>query len=98
MIRVLYRWKVTPENFEEFRKMWRDTTNHIHETIPGALGSFLLRSSTDPEKVVTIAKWDSMESWQNFYQGEDPEQMRGLRTLGARLSVEAYEEVENQTK
>ena len=44
MIRVVYRWKVKEENFADFKKVWVRTTNHIHETVPGALGSFMLRS------------------------------------------------------
>ena len=36
MIRVVYRWKVKEENFADFKKVWVRTTNHIHETVPGA--------------------------------------------------------------
>lgn len=43
MIRVVYRRKVEEENFENFQEAWSRTTNRIHETVSGALGSFMLR-------------------------------------------------------
>ena len=98
MIRVVYRWRVEPHNFDAFRDTWRETTNHIHETVAGALGSFLLRSSDDPSKVLTVAKWDSMASWQRFFGEQNPAQMAAMRALGERVSVEAFEEVEDHTR
>lgn len=98
MIRVIYRWRVEPQNFDAFRNTWRETTNHIHDTVPGARGSFLLRSQDDGSSVLTIAKWDSMESWQRFFGEQNPAQMAAMRALGERVSVRAFEEVEDQTQ
>lgn len=74
MIRVIYRWKIEPRNFAAFETSWSATTNRIHETVPGALGSFLLRGVENPTEVLTVAKWDSLESWRAFWQGSNPEE------------------------
>ncbi|XAG09644.1 hypothetical protein NM432_15090 [Vibrio metschnikovii] len=42
---------------DEFQKVWSSTTDSIHHTVEGALGSFMLHSFDKPEKVLTIAKW-----------------------------------------
>jgi hypothetical protein len=39
MARIVYRWRVVPENFEAFRENWRAATNHIHDTVAGALAN-----------------------------------------------------------
>ena len=98
MIRVVYRWQVAPGDFDAFRETWRATTNRIHETVPGAQGSFMLRSTEDESEVLTIAKWDSLEAWQAFWGSQDPRQMQPMRTLGKRLSVTAFEEIEDHTR
>jgi len=98
MVRVIYRWKVKEKNFEEFRKIWDKTTNSIHENVDGALGSFMLRGSEDNQEVLTIAKWDSIESWKKFFEGSNPTQMQGMRELGERISVEVFDEVDDFTK
>ena len=98
MVRVVYRWKVEPRNFAAFRESWSATTNRIHDTVSGAMGSFMLRGCESETEVITVAKWDRLESWEAFWQGEDPEAMKGMRMLGERLSAVAYEEVEDLTR
>lgn len=98
MIRVVYRWHVPSENFTEFKQIWSETTNHIHETVDGALGSFMLRSSENSEEILTIAKWDSLESWKSFWGNQNPEQMQAMRKLGERISADAFEEIEDFTR
>lgn len=98
MIRVIYRWRVAAENFEQFRDAWRATTNHIHDSVPAARGSFMLRSADDPTAVLTIARWDSFADWKGFFGNSDPTQMQRMRELGERLSVDAYEEIEDHTR
>ena len=98
MIRIVYRWRVAPEKFDEFQDTWRATTNHIHETVPGALGSFMLRSQGDDTEVLTIARWDSLAAWEAFFKGDNPAQMTRMRELGTRLSVEAFDEIEDHTR
>ncbi|MBB5321620.1 antibiotic biosynthesis monooxygenase family protein [Marinobacter oulmenensis] len=98
MIRVVYRWRVKEEDFDRFQAMWTRTTNQIHETVPGALGSFMLRSPDDRTEVLTIAKWDSMASWEAFWGAANPSQMTGMRELGERISATVYEEVDDFTR
>ncbi len=98
MIRVVYRWKVNPENFENFKEVWVHTTNNIHETVPGALGSFMLRSTENETEVVTVAKWDSVESWKRFWVSDNPSEMVGMRRIGERVSVTIYDEIDDFTR
>ncbi|MEO1054759.1 MAG: antibiotic biosynthesis monooxygenase [Bacteroidota bacterium] len=98
MVRVIYRWDVPVENFEAFEKTWRSTTNRIHESVEGALGSFMLRSLENENEVITIAKWDSLASWQNFWGNENPEEMTAMRKLGKRISAEVFEEIDDHTR
>lgn len=98
MIRVIYRWRVDPADFEQFESIWRVTTNRIHESVPGALGSFMLRSCTDESEVLTVAKWDSMQAWQAFWGDTNPSEMQDMRKLGRRVSVDAYYEIEDYTR
>ena len=98
MVRVVYRWQVPPEDFGAFTHTWRTTTNGIHATVPGAQGSFLLRSVDDPSEVLTIAKWDSFDAWREFWGNQNPEAMQRMRQLGTRVSVQAFEEIEDHTQ
>lgn len=98
MIRVIYKWRVEEEDFVSFKEVWTRTTNSIHEAVPGALGSFLLRSPEDKTEVLTVAKWDSLESWKAFWGAENPSEMVGMREIGERISVTMYDEVDDFTK
>ena len=98
MIRVVYRWQVAPQDFEQFKESWRSTTNHIHESVEGALGSFMLRSFEDESEVITVAKWDSLASWKKFWGNDNPKEMEGIRLLGRRISAEAFEEIEDHSR
>ena len=98
MIRVVYRWEVSEDNFATFRDTWRETTNRIHATVPGALGSFMLRGAENTSEVITIARWESREAWEAFWGNADPADMQVMRSLGTRLSAEAFDEVEDHTR
>lgn len=98
MIRVVYRWQVQPENFDTFQAIWRKTTNNIHLSVSGAQGSFMLRSVENDTEVLTIAKWTSMEAWQSFWGNKNPQEMQSMMSLAKRIMVEAYEEIEDQSK
>ena len=98
MIRVIYRWEVQPKDFEDFKRVWRATTNSIHASVPGALGSFMLRAGDRESEVLTVAKWESAECWKKFWGKQNPEEMREMQTLGNRVSVEAYDEIEDHTR
>ena len=98
MIRVIYRWRVPAENFNAFKEVWNTTTNHIHESVPGALGSFMLKSKENEREIITIAKWESLAAWKEFWGDADPSQMLAMHKFGKRLSAAAYEEIEDHTK
>ena len=98
MVRVIYRWQVKSENFEEFKRIWSVTTNRIHESVAGAQGSFMLRSFENETEVLTIARWDSLESWESFWGNENPKEMGAMRKLGERISVDVFEEIEDHTR
>lgn len=97
MIRVIYQWQVPPENIPAFQQAWKQTTAFIHDTVPGARGSFLLQDHADPGKILTIARWDAREDWQAFWKAENPPQMLRMREFGERISVTSYEEFDDVT-
>ena len=98
MVRVIYRWQVDPENFNEFKDIWSKTTNRIHASVDGAQGSFFLFSFENDTEVLTIAKWDSLESWKSFWGNENPKEMEAMRKLGKRISAEVFEEIGDFTR
>ncbi len=98
MVRVIYRWQVNPKNFEEFKKIWSVTTNRIHESVAGAQGSFMLKSFENETEVLTIAKWDSLESWKDFWGKANPKEMETMRKLAKRISADVFEEIEDFTR
>jgi len=98
MFRVIYEWRVPVDKMDEFQHVWRAATESIHESVEGALGSFMLQSSDTPEKVLTIAKWNSREDWEQFWGNRNPEKMQKMREIAERVSVEAFNEVEDRTK
>lgn len=97
MIRVIYQWQVPQDNIPAFQQAWKQTTTLIHETVPGARGSFLLQDHADPGKILTIARWDSIEDWQAFWEAENPPQMLRMRELGQRVSVSSFDEFDDVT-
>ena len=98
MIRVVYRWHVEPEHFQDFKETWTRTTNNIHKTVNGALGSFMIKSIDNPNEIITIAKWTSVQAWKDFWGTADPEAMKAMSKLGKRISAEAFEEIDDFTK
>ena len=98
MIRIVYSWRVAPENLDRFIETWKRTTNSIHEEVKGARGSFMLQNHENPEEVKTIARWDSLADWKNFWQDNNPSQMLSMRDLGERVSVEVFTEVDDFTR
>ncbi len=98
MIRIIYSWKVKPENLEHFIETWKRTTNKIHETVEGARGSFMLQNDEDNSAIKTIARWDSLDDWKQFWQEGKPGQMGSMHDLGKRVSVEIFREVDDFTR
>lgn len=98
MFRVIYEWRVAAEKMADFQHAWQTVTDTIHETVPGALGSALFRSTQTPDKVLTIAKWRTQKDWEVFWGQSDPAPMRPLHQLGERIGVETLDEVEDRTR
>lgn len=98
MFHVIYRWSVPSENKTSFLECWEQTTNHIHQTIDGALGSFCIEAMDDPEILMTIAKWHSREQWEDFIGTAKTGSMKNMHKLGTQISADGYYERGNQTK
>ncbi|MEL6655332.1 MAG: antibiotic biosynthesis monooxygenase [Bacteroidota bacterium] len=98
MIRIIYSWKVAPENIERFIETWKRTTNKIHEEVAGARGSFMLQNEKDASQIKTVARWDSLSDWETFWQNSKPAQMQTMHDLGERTSVEIFQEVDDFTR
>jgi hypothetical protein len=58
----------------------------------------MLRASDRGPEVLTVAKWESEESWKEFWGTQNPEEMQEMRKLGKRVSVEAYDEIDDYTR
>lgn len=63
MIRVVYRWTLDPQQADDFAAAWWEATRYIQEAMPGARGSTLLRSRSEPDVYLAVARWDSLEAW-----------------------------------
>ncbi len=97
MIRVMYRWKVQKTDEEKFRTVWAKATTKIRESTVGARGSVLLQSHQDPTEFVTIARWDKIEDWQTFWKDPSRTEMQDMHAIAERLSVDAFDAVEDHT-
>lgn len=98
MIRIIYSWKVEADNLAAFVETWKRTTNSIHEEVEGAQGSIMLQNDQDTTQIKTIAKWDSLDQWKQFWQDSNPTQMGAMHKLGRRVSVEIFREVDDFTR
>lgn len=98
MVRIIYRWRVKEQNQPLFQQAWSLATNQIHQTVPGALGSFMLQDANDKNLVLTVAKWQSLEHWQAFWGLQPPEQMQQMHQLAERIGTEVYQELEDFTR
>ncbi|MCP5158940.1 MAG: antibiotic biosynthesis monooxygenase [Gammaproteobacteria bacterium] len=97
MVRVIYEWQVKAADISAFHDAWKQTTTMIHESVKGARGSFLVQEVDNPGKILTIARWDSLEDWRAFWKSENPREMLKMRDLGKRISVTAYDEFADYT-
>lgn len=98
MFRVIYEWLVPQENLEEFKIVWARTTDSIHQSINGAMGSVMLQASDNSLRIFTIAKWKSKEDWEVFFENRNPQKMLEMRQLAERISVQSFYEIEDRTR
>ena len=97
MIRVIYHWRVRPGEEATFRGAWERATTNIRANTRGARGSFLLQSRQSPVEYVTVARWDSFEDWEAFWQGARPTEMQSMHNLAELLSTQVFDEVQDHT-
>ena len=90
MIRVMYRWTVTPGQEHVFAQAWTQGTKIIRSTVKGARGSLLLQSRKNPCEFVAIARWSSVEDWRAFRRGGPPN-LASFRTAAAVSQLQAIE-------
>ena len=92
MIRVIYDWQVQQENISGFRHAWEQATTGIHAKFRGARGSFLLQAADEPGRILTIARWDTREDWEAFWEQSKPEEMAVMQCLGECINVTVFDE------
>src|SRR4051812_28852065 len=98
MIRVVYRWRVKLHLIDTFVEAWWEATRCIQQTSPGARGSVLLRSHSDPDVYIAVARWDSLAAWQANRE-RDPsvvpaEVTAAMKaTMAAPTTVEIFDEI-----
>ncbi|GAB5488087.1 MAG: hypothetical protein Pars2KO_16570 [Parasphingorhabdus sp.] len=98
MFHVIYKWSVPSENKTAFLTNWEKTTNHIHDTVDGALGSFCVEAIDDPNMLLTIAKWQTREQWETFIGNAKTGSMKNMHALAEQVSAEGFNELGDQTK
>ncbi len=95
MIRVLYRWDaVQPGSETTFVELWSKLTRAIRAQTPGALGSLLLKTTSDPVRFVALARWTSLDLWtKRLEQAVEPEAVAALHEIHPNLTVkETFDE------
>ena len=93
MIRVIYEWKVKPENLEAFGEAWQQATTLVREVYPGAHGSSLLQDEDNITHVLTVARWNSRDDWGNFWTSDNPPEVLKMGQLAKLVSVKLYDEI-----
>ncbi len=66
-IRVIYRWRVERQRWDDFAAWWHEGTLRIRASHPGALGSTLCQPAQDDEHLVGIARWKSEDDLVRFW-------------------------------
>ena len=90
MIQIIYQWDVPVAKQAAFLAAWEKTTLTIRETTVGARGSFCVVSVDTPTEILTVAKWEELEQWQDFIKGAKLTSMREMHELGTQISARAY--------
>jgi heme-degrading monooxygenase HmoA len=91
MIRVFYRWRVDGGAETGFLHWWHDGTLRIRNEQTGALGSCLLRSDIDPLSFTGMARWETREHLEAFWNSVEGQANPGWDLLG----MELFEEVDD---
>lgn len=92
MVRIIYNWRVRAGEIETFRAAWSEATTSIKQSTPGARGSVMLQSRENPNEVKTIARWDSFDDWQRFWNDPNRTAMSAMHEVAELISTESFDE------
>lgn len=95
MVRVVYRWKVRPEDRQAFTSTWADATDDFQSG--GAQAVHLMRSQQDAAVFAAIVDWPTAETWQAFLRQirrSTPRGLRALTHLGELIAADSFEDVQ----
>ena len=89
---MIYSWRV-PGRRTQFEDAWERLTLAIRQGVPGAMGSVLTWATQEPDVAVAMARWRSIEDWQNRVNFEpDPDVSLQVESLAVLESVEVLDE------
>lgn len=58
----------------------------------------MLRACERDSEILTVAKWESLASWESFWGNQNPQEMEEMRKLGTRISADVYDEIGDFTR
>ena len=88
--------KVSPDQAEAARRVWKDHCAPLMIGVSGCVSEQLLASTDEPGEIISMATWESQEAIDAYRSGpEHDEIQRRTRELlsGARATVKTYEVV-----
>jgi len=102
MIRVVYRWTVTPGQEDTFVTAWREVTAILRAQVEGARGSLLLRDPEAPQEFTAVARWTSRAALLAFRAGPPVDQALArhaavMRATAVRQSEAVLDELDDLT-
>lgn len=97
MIRVVYRVNVQPEHVSAFVEGWKEMTEAIRSSRPGALGSVLLGDPSDPSVYLAMATWQSLEHFEAHQKLESaqPEASAKMNAVSTWAETKVYDVIED---
>jgi heme-degrading monooxygenase HmoA len=73
MIYIFHRFKMPNVPEEALARSWHQCTSATRQMTPGLLGATLLRSAKDANEYVSVARWESVAAWREFWSAGPPE-------------------------
>lgn len=93
MIRILYRFAVSPEHHDAFQRAYEAVVNAHVAAGHGALESMLLSDPETPDRLVAVSRWSSRAHWLAFQNDAvAPEAYAELRAHGTLIDKTVFEE------